>query len=213
MYGRGTEYEAKFLEIDPKAMHKKLLENGAKLVHKRIKMIRSAFALCDPKTKGYARIRQEYNKITMTIKTYANPKFPEETEINVNCSFEDGEKFLLALGLKKKAFQESYRTTYILPNNHNVHEIVIDDLPGLPTYMEIDCKTEKALNNMIKLLKLDTSKMRYGPFGNTYNEYYDIPIDVINHTPFLTFGNIAKEIKPNKNKKLLKDIAKVQKDW
>lgn len=214
LFGGGTEFEAKFININVKDVKQKLQNIGAKKIHKRTKMIRSAFYLCDEKAKGFARIRQEYKKTTMTVKIYNNNNFPEETEIEVNNGFDEGEKFLLALGLVKKAFQESYRTKYVVPDMPNVHEIVIDDLPGLPTYMEIDCSDEITLNKVIDMLKLDKNNMRYGPFGNTYNEYYGIEVETINtKTPFLTFKNIANEITPTKNMKLLKKIAGKQKNW
>jgi hypothetical protein len=57
------------------------------------------------------------------------------------------------------------------------------------------------------MLNLDKSKMRFGAFDNTYNEYYGIEKDVINNkTPFLTFNNIINEIVPIKNKDLLEKM-------
>ena len=65
---------------------------------------------------------------------------------------------------------------------------------------------------MIEILKLDKSKMRFGAFDKTYNEYYDIPTDIINNkTPSLTFENIINEIKPIKNQDLLQKIYELYK--
>lgn len=148
--------------------------------------------------------------MTMTVKIYKDKNFPEEYEISINETFETGLNFLKALGLKQKAYQESYREKWSHPL---VHEITFDTIPGLPTYMEIDCTSEDNLNKMIELLNLDKSKMRYGAFDKTYNEYYDIPLDVINnHTPMLTFKNIKNELKIDKNKKLFERLAKEQKN-
>ena len=89
------------------------------------------------------------------------------------------------------------------------HKITFDYVPGLPLYMEIDCTSEKNLNKLIEKLDLDKSKMRFGAFDATYEEYYGIEKDVINNkTSSLTFKNIMKEIKPKKNKDLLKKIHK-----
>jgi hypothetical protein len=75
--------------------------------------------------------------------------------------------------------------------------------------MEIDCTSEEKLNKLIEKLELDKSKMRFGSFDNTYEEYYGISKDVINNnTPSLTFKNILKEIKPTKNQELLKKVFK-----
>ena len=109
----------------------------------------------------------------------------------------------------KKAYQESYREKWC----HSLaKEITIDILPGLPPYSEIECKTENELNKMIEILKLDKSKMRFGAFDKTYNEYYDIPTEIINNkTPSLTFENIINEIKPIKNQDLLQKIYELYK--
>ena len=84
-----------------------------------------------------------------------------------------------SLGLKTKAKQESYREKW----SHDLaHEITFDTVPGLPTYMEIDCTSEANLNKLIEMLHLDKAEMRFGAFDATYEEYYGIEKDVI--TPF-----------------------------
>jgi adenylate cyclase, class 2 len=206
----GKEYEAKFLDIDKKKMIKILKKIGAKKVHKDIKLVRAVYELCNAKVTGYARVRDEGYGVTMTTKIYENPNYPDEYEVKIAEDFETGKAFLESLNLTKKAYQESYREKWKHPK---AHEITFDTLPGLPTYMEIDCDSEDNLKYMIKKLGVDESKKRYGAFDRTYNEYYDIPNEVINRkTPFLTFKNIEKEIKPKKNKDMLKKIAKEQKN-
>ena len=210
--GSGLEYEAKFLDINVTKMKKLIKKYGAKLVHRRKKYIRAVFHRANNKVRGYARVRQEAKDTTMTVKIYNNPKFPDEFEVTIKEGFEQGKDFLNGLGLKQKAFQESYREKYTFPKVKGVHEITFDELPGLPPYMEVDCTTEKALNKVIEILNLDKDKMRYGAFDATYLEYYGIPKDVINKkTKSLTFKNVIKELKPKKNKELLKKIAKKQK--
>ena len=200
------EFEAKFLEIDVGKMKEKLIKLGAKQIHEKKRYVRMVFHRCDNTIKGYARIRDEAGNITMTVKIYSDPKFPEEFEVSIKDTFEQGIKFLEALGLKRKAFQETYREKWSHPL---VHEITFDDVPGLPTYMEIDCTGEDKLYKMIELLDLDKTKMRFGAYDNTYNEYYDIPKDEINNnTPSLTFANIINEIKPRKNMELLEKLHK-----
>ena len=125
--------------------------------------------------------------------------------------FKTGRNFLKSLNLEERAFQESYREKWSHPK---AHEITFDTLPGLPVYMEVDCDTLENLNFLIDLLQLNKTKMRYGAFDRTYNEYYDIDKDIINnHTPSLTFKNIMSELKPKKNKKLLQKLAEIQKDY
>jgi hypothetical protein len=200
------EYEAKFLDIDEKKIKKKLIELGAMQVHDKIMLKRTAFKLCDKTVKGYVRIRDEGKSITMTSKIYTDPKFPEEYEISINQDYETGYKFLKSLGMEQKAVQESYREKW---KHELAHEITFDTLPGLPTYMELDCTSEDKLNKLIELIGLDKTKMRFGAFDKTYEEYYGIDVDVINNnTPSLTFKNIISEIKPTKNKDMLMKIYK-----
>lgn len=93
------------------------------------------------------------------------------------------------------------------------HEITLDTIPGIPTYLEIDCDSEEKLNKLIDMFGLDRDKMRFGAFDRTYAEYYGIDKDVINNqTPFLTFKEVLKQIKPTKNKELLEEIASEQKE-
>jgi len=201
-----TEYEAKFLDIDKDKMTKKLKEIGATLVHPKTKYVRSVFYRCTDEVRGFARIRDENGSVTMTVKIYDDPKFPKEYEVSIKDSFETGVKFLSSLGIKQKAFQETYREKWA---HELAHEITFDDIPGLPTYMEIDCTGEDKLNKLIEMLDLDKSKMRYGAFDATYNEYYGIDKKVINdETPFITFKNIINEIKPTKNQDLLEQLQK-----
>jgi hypothetical protein len=200
------EYEAKFLEVDVSKIREKLIKLGAKQVHEKKRYVRMVFHRCSGNIKGYARIRDEAGITTMTVKLYKDPRFPEEYEITIKNTFEQGVAFLESLELKKKAFQETYREKWSHPL---VHEITFDDVPGLPTYMEIDCTGEENLHKMIELLDLDKSKMRFGAFDATYNEYYDIPKPEINdNTPSLTFANIINEIKPRKNMELLEKLQK-----
>lgn len=206
----GKEYEAKFLDVNIESLRNKILENGGSIVHKQTKYIRSVFHLCNTDKKGYARVRDEAGKVTITVKIYNNKDYPDEYEIETKNDFETAKNLVIAMNLKLKSFQESYREKWSLPNK-DVHEVTFDTIPGIPTYMEIDCTTESALNDTIKLFNLDRTKMRHGGFDRVYKEYYGIDHDVINYkSPSLTFDNIVNEIKPIKNKDLLIKIHKEQ---
>ena len=144
----------------------------------------------------------------MTVKIFKDKKYPDEYEVSINEDFNTGNEFMKSLNLEQKAFQETYREKYSINKIPGVHEITFDTIPGLPTYMEVDCTSEKALNNVINKLNLDKNKMRFGAFANTYEEYYGISAEIINnHTSSLSFHNIKNEIKPIKNKELFNNIA------
>lgn len=151
-----------------------------------------------------AKIIHENGIITMTVKTHKNEKFPEEYEVEIKNSFKNGVNFLRALRLSQKAFQETFRKKWSHPL---AHEIIFADIPGIPTYMEVDCTNENNLNKLVKLLQLDESKKRFGAYGNQYEEYYGINKNVLNDsTPSLTFKNIMSEIHPKKNIELLEKM-------
>lgn len=155
---------------------------------------------------GFARIRKEGDKITMTFKVFNDPKFPDEFEVSINEDMETGIGFLKALGLEPKAQQESYREKWYHPL---AHEITFDTIPGIPTYMEVDCESEENLNKLINNLGLDHSMMRFGAFDKQYEEYYGIEREIINdHTPSLTFKNIENELNIVYNKTLLHELQK-----
>jgi adenylate cyclase class 2 len=202
------EFEAQVLDINKKKVRQILKEIGGKRVHKMFKMIRCAYELCagDTSAKGFARVRTEYSGTTMTVKIYNNKDFPEEYEISIKEDFETGKKFLDALNLKVKAYQETYREKWRVPIE-DVNEITIDLWPGLPPYMEIDCNSEKALNKVIKLFNVSKDKISYGPSARKYESYYGIDPKVINEkTPRLTFKDVKKQIIPLKNKELFNKV-------
>lgn len=197
------EIEAKFLDININKLRKLLKANGAKKVHKMVMYKRYVFHLLTDE-KGYIRTRQEYNKVTITIKKYPkDSKFATEDEIEVKSSFEDTKNFLLAQGFKIKAYQESLREKWSLGE---CLEIAIDTIPGIPTYVELECKNEAAIKKIAKLLELDYSKAEYGPYDKQFVDYYGVDKNNINNViSSLTFLNIDKELKPHikKNDHLL----------
>ena len=89
-------------------------------------------------------------------------------------------------------------------------EIVIDTIPGIPTYVEIECEDENKLNKVTKILGFDMKDAKYGSFVNQYIDYYDINIDDGKH-PNITFSNIEKELKPKKDTQK-EFLIKVKKD-
>lgn len=188
------EIEAKFLDINVKEIQKKIKLHGGKKIHKLMLYRRYVFDLMDNK-KGYIRARQENNKITITMKTYPeDSKFADENEIEVNSTLDDAKNFLIAQGYKLKHYHETLREKWSLGE---CHEIAIDYIPGIPTYIELECKNEKAIKRIAKLLDLNMDKAEYDPYWKQYVDYYGIDKnDIISKTvPTLTFKNIDKELK------------------
>ncbi len=206
------EYEGRVLDINRDELVQKIKLLGGTLKKHLLLFKRSVFNLCNS-TNGYVRVRDEGDKITMTSKTYANPKYPLENEIILADSFVNGQAFLRSLQLHDKAYHETMRETWTIPkkNNSELCEIALDYIPGLPLYAELECKTERDLHKSIKLLGFNKNELKYGAYGNIFTHYYDISIHNINNViPSLTFNNIVNELKPyiTKNQNLVNEVAK-----
>jgi hypothetical protein len=213
------EIEASFLNINIKNIRKKLKSLDAKKIHNLTFYKRYTFDLLNNEN-GFIRIRQEYKQVTMTLKTYnKNSKYANETEIILKSSLEDAKQFLINMGYKLKSYQESIREKWSL---NECHEIAIDIIPGLPTYIELECYDESSIKKIASKLELNFNEAKYGNYSDFYNIYYNIDKDIINKKlESLTFNNINKEMKPYiKNnydnlkiiqKKQLKLISKLKK--
>ena len=202
------EIEGKFLEINIAELRKKLKANNAKKIHKMMLYKRYVFNLLNGE-KGFIRTREENNSVTITVKTYPkNSKYALESEISVNATLEKSRDFLLAQGYKIKAYQETLREKWSLGD---CLEIAIDSIPGIPTYVELECKNEKEIKRVAGLLGLDYSKIEYGAFDKQFADYYGLTKEQLNEkVSSLTFKNIDKELSKfiKKNKDLLKKFKK-----
>lgn len=199
------EIEAKFLDIDINEIRKKIKLNNGKKIHKMMLYRRYVFHL----ENGYIRVRQENKKTTMTVKTYSkDSKFADEHEIVIGSSLDEAKDFLLSLGYKLKSYHETLREKWSLGE---CHEIAIDTIPGIPSYIELECKNEKAIKKIAKLLDLDMSKAEYEAYWKQYVDYYGIKKEDATIVPSLTFKNIDKELEKyiKKNHNLVKEVKKI----
>ena len=102
--------------------------------------------------KKWIRVRQTNDKTTIAVKhilaqNKSNLQQMQETEIEVS-NIDEANKLLEALGYSYKSYQEKKRITYILDE----YELDIDTWPGIPTYVEIEGKSEKDLENILNKL-------------------------------------------------------------
>lgn len=73
----------------------------------------------------------------------------EETEIEVP-SIKEANNLLEALGYAYKSYQEKERITYVLDG----YELDIDTWPKIPTYVEVEGKSETDLDYILKKNRL-----------------------------------------------------------
>lgn len=140
-----TEIEAKWLAIDPTEMRQALERARATLASPERSMIRRNFDYPDmhlEKVGGWVRVRNEGDKITLSYKQLNNRTVHGTKEVDVVVDdFDATCNFLKAIGLKQTSTQETKRESWKLGDT----EIEIDTWPWIPTFVEIEAKSEDEL--------------------------------------------------------------------
>ncbi len=181
-----VEYEATYLNINRDEMSEKLKEIGAKLVRPEFmqKRIPFYFPNHDDKEDRFIRVRDEGDKITMTLKIFEGDKIEDQKEINlVIDDFQKGVEILNLLGCEGKSYQETKREIWALDGV----EIMIDEWPFLEPFVEIEGKSEEEVKNVSKKLGFDYSEALFCSADVIYAKKYGIPKSVVNSTPEIKF--------------------------
>lgn len=181
------EFEATFPNVKKSDARAKLKKAGAKLVRKEFLQRRSVFNLpTGHEIKGgWLRVRDEGNKITMSLKIVDGDKIENQKEIQLKIdNFDEGIAFLETVGAERKAYQETKRELWEL----NGVEITIDEWPFLEPFIEIEGKSEDEVKEIAKKLGLDYSKAKFCSVDTLYSDKYGFPEDRFNNqTPQVTF--------------------------
>lgn len=180
------EYEAKFINIDKGKIRKTLRVLGANLINPEFLQKRVVFNLpTGHEIKGgWIRIRDEANKITMSLKVISGNKIEDQKEVYliVN-SFEEAEKFLMTIGCKKKSYQENKRELWRIKDV----EITIDEWPFVEPFIEIESDSEDKVKEVAKNLGFNYTQALFGATDIICQKKYGIPLDVINSMPEIRF--------------------------
>lgn len=186
-----TEFEVKFLQVNIPLLRRKLKAVGAKLVKPKTLMRRQTLDFpkdsIPPGQKKWGRVRDEGNKITMTIKHIIDKTVidgTKEVEINVE-DFAVACSFLEAAGLIRTAYQENYREEW----RTNKCSITIDTWPGLKPFVEIEGSNEEDVVDLTKKLGFNMGQVEYGSIDLIYNKVIGIDTDRFNSIAELTFEN------------------------
>lgn len=168
-----TEIEVKFCDIDIDAMREILARAGA-VCEEPMRLMKRAL-IEEPHhaaEDSFLRIRDEGDKVTLTFKRRANPDQPSidnTTEIEVVVSsFDDTVELFREAGWVYKTFQESKRETWKLGSA----EVVIDEWPWLPPYIEIEAASEEEVRATATTLGLDWTDADYGHIDAVYQKHY-----------------------------------------
>lgn len=181
------EYEATFIPIDKDKMRQKLKAVGAKLERPEFFQKRSVFAL--PKNhdikNGWLRVRDEGDKITLSLKSVVAGKIHDQKEICVIVNdFYETNKLIESLGYKTKSYQENYRELWMLDGV----EITIDTWPFLELLIEVEGKSEEGVKSVSEKLGFNWKNAKFCSADTLYKEKYGVSEYTINNeTPKIVF--------------------------
>ncbi len=180
------EYEATFPNVNKDEIRTRLKNTGAILLRPEYLQRRIPFNLPkETRAKNkFVRVRDEGDKITLSLKIFDGDKIENQKEICLTVSsFDDAVKILETIGCEPKSYQESKRELWKLDNV----EIMIDEWPFLEPLVEIEGKSEEEVKKVSEKIGFDYSKARFCPAGKLYQEKYNIPEDKINVAPRIVF--------------------------
>lgn len=171
------EIEIKFLEVDVPELEKKLADIGAERTGDTLTKVTN-FDFPDYRLKSekaWVRLRSEFGKTTIAFKQRLGVTSEDgstkdggmkEIEIYVD-DFDKAKELLLSIGMIEKFSQERKRIRWAKDD----FEFCIDTWPLVPTYIEIEGPTMKALEDISGQLGFDWSKHFIGSFGQVCQKY------------------------------------------
>jgi adenylate cyclase class 2 len=181
------EYEATFTDIDREDMRKKLISSGAGLIKPDFLQKRVTLDLPEGHEikGGWMRVRDEGDKITMSLKIVDGAKIADQKEICLKVDdFHNAVELLKTMGCKEKAFQESRRELWRLAGT----EVTIDEWPFLEPYIEVEGPSEAIVKEVSEKLGFDWKDAKFCATGTLISEKYSISEDIVNNkTPRIVF--------------------------
>jgi len=187
-----NEIEATFLSVNKDSTRSKLKETGFELKTPEYLMRRKTFdfSRIAPGQNKWGRVRQESDKVTMTVKEIRGTGIGDtyEVEIIVN-DFDAACTFFEACGIPVKAFQENMREVWV----RGGVEVTIDTWPGLNPFVEIEGANEKIVQKISNELGFGFEKAVFGSIDLVYEKELGIPAEMIVRLPEITFSNPPKK--------------------
>lgn len=166
------EFEAKFIKIDKDDIRAQLKKLGAVLVFAE-KKYRRVTLETGVKSK-WIRIRDEGDKVTVTLKHIKDPKSitgTEEILMEVD-DFDNAIKLFENLGYEIGSYQENLREKWQLGDI----TFDIDTWPQIDPWLEIESTSENKVKEAAKLLGFDMKNAYFGSADIVYREVYGIEI-------------------------------------
>ena len=182
------EYEATFTKVDKNEIREKLKLVGAQLIKSEFLMKRTVFNLPAGHeiNGGWLRVRDEGDKITMSLKIVNAGKVEDQKEtcLVVN-DYNESILFLKEIGCREKSYQETKRELWFLDDV----EITIDEWPFLEPFVEIEGNSEEAIKMVSKKLSFNYSQALFCAVDTLYSMKYGIPEEFVDKVPLIIFNN------------------------
>jgi adenylate cyclase class 2 len=187
-----NEIEATFLSINKDSIRERLKKVEFELITPEYLMRRKTFdfSRVAPGRNKWGRVRQESDKVTMTIKEVRGSGINDtyEVELIVN-DFDTAASLFEACNISAKAFQENMREVWV----RDGVEVTIDTWPGLNPFVEIEGANEKIVQEISDELGFDFEKAVFGSIDLVYEKELGIPAATIIRLPEITFLNPPKK--------------------
>lgn len=170
-----TEIECRFLEIDKEKLVAKLISLGAKDLGE---IMLEETIIYDPeqhwkKDNKFIRLRKSGDKIILTYKEHRAHTIDGTYEIEFEISdMKKAEILLEHIGLKAYRYQQKKRHTLEL----NDVTFDIDTWPKIPTYVELESKSEKKIKEAAGLVGLKWEDARFENASYIIENIYKIPV-------------------------------------
>lgn len=127
----------------------------------------------------------------MSLKVVVGDKIEDQKEVELQINdYEQGVEFLKSIGAIHKSYQETKRELWRLNNV----DITIDTWPGLSPLVEIEGENESLVKQVAEVLGFNYSEAHFGAVDVVYEAELDIPKEIINSLPIITFENPPKKI-------------------
>lgn len=170
------EIEVKFLDVNHDEVRARLQEVGAICKQPMRLMRRAIIDYPDKRLQissdtgwGWVRVRDEGDKITCTYKHIAADGQDTTHEIEfIVSSYDNAVQLFEAIGLQKHSEQETRRETWQLDDV----EVVLDEWPWMPPYIEVEGPSETAIKNVAENLGFKWDDALRGSSDRAYRTYY-----------------------------------------
>lgn len=180
------EHELKFTDIDLEPLRQRIIALGGKQLRPRHLLRRRTFDIPGASRGTFIRVRDEGDRITLTLKACQQNGEVRELEECVE-SFSVTATLLEQMGMCPATYEENYRETYVLEQAL----ITVDTWPGLAPFVEVEAPSASQLTLACQHLQLDVDQ---GLKGTVDVIYARMGIDITD-VKTLTFDHLPSKSK------------------